>query len=124
MSGVKGVCLAMGVLSLLVLAITLAMAWFATSVPLTQTAHARPSPFAARVQSARSCEMLKAVCTDIASGYDAQRATMTRLNRLTDELLKRIAWFAAGWAIATTAAFFYIFHAVRSQQPRQAVEHE
>lgn len=120
MSGVKGVCLAMGVLSLLVLAITLAMAWFATALPAAQSAQARPTQFVARVQSTRSCETLKAVCTDIASGYDAQHATAARLNRLTDDLLKRIAWFATGWAIATTAAFFYILRAVRRQQPKTA----
>ena len=120
MPGVKAVCVAMGVLSLGLLAVAAAMAWFAATLPEQQSVERGAGRFAARVQSARSCEMLKAVCTDIASGYDVQHATMTRLNRLTDALLKRIAWFAAGWAIATATAFFYIFHAVRRRQARQA----
>jgi len=118
MSGVKAVCLAMGILSLLLLAVALTMAWFAAALPVQQSAGPRTTDFAARVQATTSCEVLKAVCTDIASGYDAQHTTMTRLNRLTDELLKRIAWFAAVWALASAAAFFYVLRTVRRQQGR------
>jgi hypothetical protein len=116
MSGAKAVCLSMGVLSLLLLVVALTMAWFAAQLPVQQSADRARTDFAARVQATRSCEVLKAVCTDIASGYDAQHATMTRLNRLTDELLKRIAWFAAAWAVGTAAAFFYVFRTIRRAQ--------
>jgi hypothetical protein len=56
----------------------------------------------------------------MAAGYEAQHAAMTRLNRLTDELLKTIAWFAAGWALATAAAFSYIYLVVRRRKTEEA----
>jgi len=120
MRGVKAICIAMGILSILLLSVALAMAWFAAALPAQQSLQARTPRFTARVQEATSCGMLKAVCTEIASGYDSQRATMTRLNRHTDQLLKTIAWFAAGWSMATALAFFYILRTVRARKTDQA----
>ena len=119
-SHVRTLCLGMGLASLALLAVVAAMAWFASSLPGEPAGERRPPSFVARVQAARSCEALKTLCNDLAAGYDAQRATAARIDRLTTELLKRIAWFAAAWAIATAAAFFYIFRAVRLRRMEPA----
>ena len=119
-SRVRTLCLGMGLVSLVLFLAAIAMAWLASGIAVQPAAQSPEPDFVGRVQATQSCEALKSLCADLALGYDAQHATAARLNRLTDELLKRIAWLAAGWAIATAAAFFYIFRAVRLPRPETA----
>ena len=109
MSRIKSICLAMGSATIAILAVALAVVWFAATMPRQQAPHLDPPNFAARVQAAPTCESLKMLCSNLALGYDVQHSYIQHTNMQLEVWARRVIVLACAWAFVTAGVFFFVF---------------